>query len=404
MINKVKQLLLAGIDGEALIREISARFFESVEDNKREGSKLFDHMDEYGSLRDFFSMEINDLDYDDTLLLDDLMDDMEYALQLRFDLVEDSVKKELIEGKYAADVRKEVRASGIIPFKSGEKSRKLTEDEVEEMYMDAFREFDDLRGTIFRQILQMSPVDLYEKGNESIQKDKKDHRLLMDERDFMEKYREHFDMEKIQDLFARSVYEAIHFHRRYELEYLDLSDQPKDPDEDYYGREDYMTDEEMDKVLSAPTDSEGILEPVGDLDAADYTYVYELLNEYTGHRVLPSDDERVSEAYWSTYADDMGDMLGMYMIQVLEETIRDLNDNLPLQYDSLAKFYHWDMDQRKDPEVILTTCDKISYALSDLQEHIWMDFNEANLMPYYVKGEKLTENFDYTGEGKKKEK
>lgn len=399
MIEKVKQLLLAGIDGEALIGEISAHFYESVEDNRKEGSALYEDMGAYKTLRDFFSMETEGLSYEDELLLDDLMDDIEYSLQVRFDLVEDSVKKELIEGKYASEVRREMKEKGIIPFDIQRgASRKLTEDEVEEMYMDAFREFDDVRGAIFREIMKISPAEFYEKGEDSILKDKKKNHLLMDERDFMDEYKEHFDMEKLQALFARGIFEAIHFHRKYELEILDLSDQPKDPDEDYYENDEYMSDEDMDKILSAPSESDGVLEPVGDLDPYEYTYVYELLNEYTGHRVLPSDDERVSEAYWSTYADSLGDMLGMYMIQVLEDTIRDLNERKPIQYDSLAKFYHWNMEQRKDPEVILSTCDRISFALSDLQEKIWMDFNEADLLPYYQKGEKLTENFDYTGE------
>ncbi|MCF0135724.1 MAG: hypothetical protein HUJ69_04815 [Lachnospiraceae bacterium] len=403
MLEKIKELLLAGIQGETLISEISAHFFEDVEDSRKEGSQLAQLMQNYSSLRDFFSMEVDTLRYEDSLLLDDLMQNIEYELQLRFDLVEDGVKKELIEGKYAADVMKEVRAAGIVPIALKEMrrgtARKLTEDEVEEFYMEAFLQFDELRAAMFREIMKMDPTAFYDKGRESIAKEKESHDLLMDERDFLEAYRNRFDPERLDQLLARGIYEAIHFHRRYELEYIDLSDQPADPDADLK-HESYLDEDELEQSLTAPGESEGVLEPVGDLQAEDYTYVYELLSEYNGHRILPSDDDRVSEAYWATYADDLGDMLGMYMVQMLEDTVRELNEKDPIRYDSLARYYHWDMEQRKDPETILSTSDKISFALADMQERIWMDFNEADVMTYYKKGEKVTEGFDYTGEGK----
>lgn len=388
MIEKVKQLLLSGIDGEALMNEISVHFYEMVEDTRKSVPKLFAAMNAYASLRDFFDMDTDGLSYDEILTLDDLMEDIEYALQLRFDLVEDSVKKELIEGRSSQEVIREMKAEGIIPIGTG--TKKLTEDEVEEFYMEAFQEFDEVRANIFRGILKLSPMEFYHKGEDAIEKQKKSKGLLMDERNFIDCFMTHFDKNELYRLFARRIYEAFHLHRRYQLEDFDMSDMPKDPDEDDYSDE-YVSDEEMDRRLSAPSESDGILEPVGDLDPVDYTFVYEFLGEYTGHRVLPSDDDRVEEAYWSTYSDDFGDLLGLFMIDALEKTIKDLNENQSLMYETLAKSYHWNKDQRTDPEVILSTSDKISFALSDLQENLWMDFNEADLMPYYQAGKKIAE-------------
>jgi len=380
LLEKIKELLVAGINGEELIGEISSHFYESLEDARREHPHLYERLTAYDTLQDYFDMDPEGLDYEEALMIDDLMDDIEYLLQYRFDVVEDSVKKELIEGSLSAEVKKEMREQGVVPI-----SGKLTEDEVEEFYLEAFRQFDMLRSRIFRMITENSPKGFYDQGRESIDRYKKQHHLLMDERDFLAAFQEQLDREELKALLARRVYEAFHLHRRYRLEVIDLSDEVPDPD-----REETDSDEANEWELP-PDESEGVLEPVGDLDPAEFTFIYELMNEYTGHRVLPSDDDRVSEAYWSTYADDFGDLLGMYMINALEKTIRHLAEDLPIQYDSLARYYHWNQEQRRDPEVILTTSDKISYALTDLQEKLWSDFNESYLMPYFEQGKAIAE-------------
>ncbi len=380
LLDKIKELLAAGINGEELIAEISSHFYESVEDSRKEHPHLYERLADYETLQDYFDMDTDGLDYDEALMIDDLVDDIEYLLQFRFDIVEDSVKKELIEGAMSSEVKKEMRRQGVVPI-----GGKLTEDEVEEFYLEAFQQFDMLRSRIYRMITQTSPKGFYDQGRESIDSYKKSHHLLMDERDFLTAFQEQLDLDELKALLARRVYEAFHLHRRYRLEVVDLSDEVPDPDEEE------PEHEEGDEWELPPDESEGVLEPVGDLDPAEFTFIYELMNEYTGHRVLPSDDDRVTEAYWSTYADDFGELLGMYMIDALEKTIRHLVNDLPIQYDSLAKYYHWNQDQRKDPEVILTTSDKISYALSDLQEKLWSDFNEAYLMPYFEQGKAIAE-------------
>ncbi|MBQ4187339.1 MAG: hypothetical protein II642_05610 [Firmicutes bacterium] len=380
LLNKIKELLVAGINGEELIAEISSHFYESIEDARKEHPHLYERLDDYETLQDYFDMDTDGLDYDETLMVDDLVDDIEYLLQFRFDVVEDSVKKDLIEGSMSAEVKKEMRAQNVVPM-----SGKLTEDEVEEFYLEAFRQFDMLRARIYRMITENSPRGFYDQGRESIEEFKKSHHLLMDERDFLTAFQENLDKDNLKALLARRVYEVFHLHRRYRLEVIDLSDEVPDPDE-----EEPETDEQSEWELP-PDESEGVLEPIGDLDPAEFTFIYELMNEYTGHRVLPSDDDRVSEAYWSTYADDFSELLGMYMIDALEKTIRHLVNDLPIQYDSLAKYYHWNQEQRRDPEVILSTSDKISYALSDLQEKLWADFNESYLMPYFEQGKAIAE-------------
>ncbi len=154
-----------------------------------------------------------------------------------------------------------------------------------------------------------------------------------------------------------------------------------DDAEDAYGQPD----------PNQPSEDDIVLIPDGDMSPDDYTYVYELMNEYTGHRVLPTDDDRVTEAYWSVYQDEFGDLLTLYMIQVLEDTINYFSTQQEIKYDSLARFYHWNQEQRKAPSYILSTSDKISYALSDLQEKLWSDFSDSELMPLYEKGRKIEE-------------
>ena len=80
------------------------------------------------------------------------------------------------------------------------------------------------------------------------------------------------------------------------------------------------------------------------------------------------------------------------MIIHLEETIRYFNNYRPADYGTLARLYGWSKESRQNPEVILSTCEKISFFLSDLQERLWGDFLEEELMPLYKLGESIAKS------------
>ena len=118
------------------------------------------------------------------------------------------------------------------------------------------------------------------------------------------------------------------------------------------------------------------------------------MSEYNGHRILPSDEEWNGSAYWETYGDEFAELLGEFMIEHLERTIRYFNEKRPADYATLAKLYGWSRESRQNPEVILSTCDNISFFLSDLQERLWEDLLEEDLMPLYLMGEAMSRKKD----------
>ena len=212
----------------------------------------------------------------------------------------------------------------------------------------------------------------------------------MDEQDFNRYYLETFDKERLRELFAKKIFESIRYHSRYVLESTsDEEDElPATPD-DIFSVED--PEDLAEAMGNDRTQDDGVLVAAGDLHPEDFSFVYELLTEYNGHRILPSDDEWSCEAYWETFGDEFSELLGEYMIAHLEETIRYFNEQRPADYATLARLYGWSRETRQNPEVILSSCDKISFFLSDLQEMVWEDLLEEDLMPLYEMGKALAQ-------------
>ena len=96
-----------------------------------------------------------------------------------------------------------------------------------------------------------------------------------------------------------------------------------------------------------------------------------------------NENEYGDEAYWTTYADDFAELLGLFMIAQLENTIRYFANHRAVEYETFAKMYHWNQEQRENPEVVLT-CDKISYFLAE--EALWNEFTESKLLTMYEAG------------------
>ena len=387
MTEKIKELLIRGIDAEKLLGELSLHFAEELEGPLKASPALKAYMDRSKSLREFFTAQDENLSEDDLDLLDDLNEDIDYELMYQFDLVEDAVKDDLLHGKLASEVRKDMRKGGIVPMRPNEP---FTEDEVEEYYVEAFRSFDEVRIRIYDGILDLSPAEFLQKGKDAREAFRKARGLSMDEQDFNRWYLETFDHERLDDVFARKIYDSIHFHSRYILE--SIAEDEEDEEDSPFGTDWNDEDSVTDFLTKTNAEEDGVLVAAGDLHPEDFTFVYELLSEYNGHRILPSDDPLTEQAYWETYADEFAEVLGEYMIMHLEETIEYFDTKRPADYGTLARLYGWSRESRKNPEVILTSCEKISFFLSDLQERIWGDFLEEKLMPLYVKGQKIAES------------
>lgn len=380
MLEQIKQMLVGGIESEKLIQDAASRFYETIEEKKKEHPVLEQMLFTYDTVKDYFQSASSPetLDWDEREAVMDMQDDLEYYLQEAFDRVEDDVKHELLHGKPASNVQADMKAHGIIVDQRLGQGR-ITEDEVEEFYLEAFQQFDFLRQRLTEHIESQNPKLLFEHGKAQLDAYRQANGLLMDAKEFNEYYAEHLDHERLMNLLSQKLYETIHFGQRYILEEpVEEEDETwEEPDADGKA-EDYEASQK-----------DAVLVPDGDLTPERYTFVYELMAEYTGRRVLPSENEFGDEAYWTTYGDDFAEILGLFMIAQLENTIRYFVSQKPVEYDTFAKLYHWDQEQRENPEVILTTCDKISYYLSDLQESLWNEFTESNLQPIYEKGQKL---------------
>lgn len=380
MLEEIKQMLVGGIESEKLIQDAASRFYETIEEKKKEHPVLEQMLFTYDTVKDYFQSASSPetLDWDEREAVMDMQDDLEYYLQEAFDRVEDDVKHELLHGKPASKVQADMKAHGIIVDQRLGQGR-ITEDEVEEFYLEAFQQFDFLRQRLTEHIESQNPKLLFEHGKAQLDAYRQANGLLMDAKEFNEYYAEHLDHERLMNLLSQKLYETIHFGQRYILEEpVEEEDETwEEPDEDGKA-EDYEASQK-----------DAVLVPDGDLTPERYTFVYELMAEYTGRRVLPSENEYGDEAYWTTYGDDFAEILGLFMIAQLENTIRYFVSQKPVEYDTFAKLYHWDQEQRENPEVILITCDKISYYLSDLQESLWNEFTESNLQPIYERGQKL---------------
>ena len=386
MLDTIQNMLLSGVDSERILNDTAIRFYETIEDKKREHRLLEVMLFEYDTLSEYFSAE-NDRDalsLEEEELLLDMREDIEFYLQLAFDQVEDDVKHELLHGKASQQLLEDVKAQGILMDQRLGRVQ-LTEDEVEELYLVAFQQFDFLRQRMAEHIFAQSPKEFYDHGKAGEDAYRQRNGLLMDAREFNRYYTEHLDKERLWNLLSQKVYETIHFGRRYILE------EPVEEDEDDLGIDFWQEENEKEQSDSyEASQKDAVLVPDGDLNPERYTFVYELMAEYTGRRVLASENEYGDEAYWTTYADDFTELLGLFMIAQLENTIRFFANHKAVEYETFARMYSWNQEQRENPEVVLT-CDKISYYLADLQEALWNEFTESKLMPVYEAGKAIAE-------------
>lgn len=408
MEEQIRELLLKGVDTEKLVSDLSSHFTEKVEDSAGQCPDFQKKMESFATLSDLFHAPQGALTKEEALLSDDLYQDIDYAVMYEFDVVEDSVKREILHGDLKKGVFTEMRQAGIVPMEGNDYS----EDDVEEFYLSAFKDFDAVRERLEASVLSESPSQFFQQGRQAIENYRLSHGLSMDERDFNQYYDAHLDTRRMHQIFAKKVYESIHYHRHYVLEFPDEDDGTQDSALDSSGGEESAAaesysdpDEEPDDTedaLDQELEEEGILISGPDMKPEDFSYVYELMNEYNGHRILPSDtvssmagnaveSAEGQGAYWETFGDEFGELLGTFMITNLENTIAYFSEKRPADYASLANLYGWSQKDRTDPEVILRTCDKISFHLADLQQQIWDDFCELPIGPVYEEGKTLSD-------------
>ena len=125
MLEQIKELLIRGIDAEKLIQELSLHFTESLEDELKNDPELQKYLESSATLKEFFQNTDPSLSETALDLIDDLYADLDYGMMYQFDLVEDSVKEELLHGRLASSVVKDMRRGGITFGEFGDRARRL---------------------------------------------------------------------------------------------------------------------------------------------------------------------------------------------------------------------------------------------------------------------------------------
>ena len=380
MRDQIRHLLLGSINKEEALHELETSFYENLKENAKQEPILMDRLSEFSTMEAYLQVDTEDLSYDLSILLASIADDLDYLLMLRFDQVEDGVKAEMIHGNLTKGVLADMRSKGIVRMSK----EPLTEDEVEEFYLDLFLELDKKRQEIYDSAMSASPEEFYEAGLRNVEAYKEKHHLLMDDFDFAEQFRTLFDERVFTAMAAKLVYESIRYHSRYELE--DLED-----DEEAEEEEVSLLNQDLENLPVGPQEAEALLIPAGDLKPEDYERVYDLLYEYNGRRVLPTDEGGQEEAYWGTFSDDFQDLLSDYFSQVLENTLQYFLKEKPVELASFAKFYHLSEEDRKDPVKWVEASDNLNTRLTMIRDELWENLTEAPVMPLYAMGEQIVQ-------------
>ncbi len=386
MRSQIRHLLLDSVNKEDALHELETSFYENLKENAKQEPILMDRLLAYPTVEAFLREDDENLSYDLSILLTNILDDLDYLLMLRFDQIEDGVKAEMIHGNLTKGVLADMQKSGIVRLSKDP----LTEDEVEEFYMDLFLELDQKRQAFYDEAMRAKPQDFYEAGQKNVEAYKEKHHLLMDDYDFTERFRELFNERAFTAMVARKVYELIRYHSRYELE--ELEDGEAEAEED--PEEDFLQNSDLEDVPARPQEAEALLVPCGDLKAEDYERVYDLLYEYNGRRVLPTDEGGQEEAYWGTFSDDFQDLLNDYFTEVLEQTLQYFIKEKPQEYASFARFYHLSEEDRKDPVKLIEASDDLNMRLSMIRDELWENLTEAPVMPLYSMGETLVKRME----------
>ncbi len=364
----IEKLFLDSISQEEILGEVASRFYETIEDLAISHRVFRQMLWEYESFAAYFAAESEELTPEEDDILLDMRDTLRMALEDYFEAVEDRVVQR-IQQECTQPILEDLRQRGIVltqPY--------LHEEQIEEFYPEAFEAYDRLKQRFIEKVFTLSPQKAYKQGEAALARYRDDKGILFDERDFILAYQKDFSKEQLWDALAVAFYQAIHYGRRYRLEQPDEFEMLEDGEETPLAEQD-----------------DGVLIPEGDFAIDQFEYVCDLCTEYTGRRVLAAENELGDEAYWTTYQEDFQELMGLYLMNHLNQVIQELERERAEEYASFGKIFGMRAEQRRDPEEILQRCDKINYYLLELNENLWTEFTESRAMQFYQRGESLAQ-------------
>ena len=349
LLEQIQKDLIDAVDTHAVIDRIASDFYERIEELRPTDAVFYQMLWEYETFREYFAAANETLLSHQEILLKDMSMNLEDEIDDSFDLVEDRKMEELLLPVHRDEILKDLKEQGIALAPK----TKLSSDIIEELYEDAYRAFDAYKERLYQRVLDLSPMKAYERGRALKEQYRKDQGIRFDEEDFLDLFDEHLNDAHLLEVLEDKVRDVLKYNRHYVLADVD----PEEAVED-------TMDPENDRL-------DGVLLPDGDLRDQTYTFVSELMGEYTGRRILAAENELSDESYWTTYADDFQDLILDYVEARLEEELRFLQSERAEDWTAFRTLCRISDEEAKDTERFLLKCDKVNYGLAQRVDDLW---------------------------------
>ncbi len=378
MEEEIYELLKGKINPDAILDDIAEMVYSAVKAESHMHPQLTVKLQKYRSFAQLAEEYDETTTDEEEIILNELVDLIEQELDEVFDKAEDEVKDTLINGPLADVILADFRKKNVLTVQ-----KRLTEDQVEQMYVGAFRKYDRIKEQLSRKIKQLSPIRAYYRGEEVWNHTRRTENILMDDAELVDEYKKDLHPEVIQNALAQAFYRVIQFNRHYEAEGADEDDEEDD--------EFLPSDEEED---TENTDSQPeILIEAGDMRDQDYEYVYDLFDEYTGQRVYPMEEEN-QEAYWKTYGEEFYDLAEQGLTAQLAVTLVRLNETMPEKLQNFIQQYDIDPEDILNPERYVRETLEFQYFYEQLLTHLIDEFGSSKSDVVYQEGKAIQKKMD----------
>ncbi|HIR36358.1 MAG TPA: hypothetical protein IAC91_09750 [Candidatus Faecimorpha stercoravium] len=370
MEKEIYAMLKAQIHPDQILDDIAEMFYSAITAERHLYPKLMNRLAHYNSFQqliDAFDREGTD---EEILIFGDVLDMIEQELDDTFDEGEDRVKEQLMQEPMASAVLDNFRKRNVLMVQ-----QKLQADQIEQMYVTAFRQYDRLKEGLEERILALSPLKAYYRGEVIWQKIRKEQNILMDDNEMVEAFQKFWNQKELEDLLCLKYYQVIQFGRHYEVEEYEEVEET-DPEEDDESTESFFV-QRMPEILTE----------AGDMREQSFEYVCELYDQYTGRRIYSA--EEGGEAYWVVYGDEFEDLIYQVILRTLQQTLEQLQKEEPQKLENFAAQYGIPTSSLLDGELYLERAHEFGYYCHSLFDKCLYDFGDRKAEEVFEVGKTL---------------
>lgn len=369
MEKEIYAMLKAQIHPDQILDDIAEMFYSAISAESHLYPQLMDRMTHYDSFQqliDVFDVEGTE---DEIRIFGDVLDMIEQELDETFDEGEDRVKEHLMQEPMASVILEDFRKRNVLMVQ-----QKLQADQIEQMYVTAFRQYDRMKEGLEARILALSPVKAYYRGEVIWQKIRKEQNILMDDSEMVEAFQKFWDQKELENLLSLKYYQVIQFGRHYEVEEYE-DEEETDLEEDESSEHFFV--QRMPEILTE----------AGDMREQSFEYVCELYDQYTGRRIYAA--EEGGEAYWVVYGDEFEDLIYQVILRTLQQTLEMLEKEEPEKLENFATQYGIPASARLDGELYLERAAEFGYYCHSLFDKCLYDFGERKAEEVFEFGKTL---------------